>query len=72
MTTAFQKRANANREAFREAAYRERNPNSYKRVTGLALGELVCAAHGGEARIPIRPKMGVCYACATEHGEPLR
>jgi hypothetical protein len=72
MPTAFQRRDAARRATTRTAIYAKRNPNSYKRVTGIALGELVCDEHGGEARIPIRPKMGICYACATEHGEPLR
>jgi len=48
------------------------NPNSYKQITGLAMGEQVCANHGGEVRSPIKPRMGVCYACATAHGEPKR
>jgi hypothetical protein len=49
------------------------NPNSYKRITGLAMGEQVCADHGGDVRIPLnQPHMGVCYACAVAHGEPKR
>ena len=48
------------------------NPNSYKLITGLAMGEQVCAYHGGDVRIPITPRMGICYACAVHHGEPKR
>lgn len=48
------------------------NLRSYKRITGLAMGEQVCADHGGDVRIPIKPHMGICYACAIAAGEPVR
>jgi hypothetical protein len=48
------------------------NPHSFKEIIGLALGEHVCADHGGNVRTPISPQMGICYACAVAHGEPLR
>jgi hypothetical protein len=48
------------------------NPNSWKRITVLVLGEAVCDDHGGDLRVPITPTMGICYACAVAAGEPVR
>lgn len=48
------------------------NPNSYKEIVALGLGEQLCAEHAASGSVVSDPHMGICYACAITHKEPKR
>lgn len=54
------------------------NPNSYKEIVALRMGEKMCADHADSTvGAPVQAHtsifgMGVCYVCAITHNEPKR
>lgn len=54
------------------------NPNSYKQIVALRMGELMCAEHAvNTPKAPIQAMtsnfgMSICYACAIVNNEPKR
>lgn len=54
------------------------NPNSYKQIVALRMGEKMCADHAvSTAGAPVQSHtdmfgMDICYACAIVNNEPKR